>query len=135
MKPLPTQERLHELFYCVNGKFIRKVTTQTTAIRGDVAGGINSKGYTNVRVDGVMYKHHRLVWKWYYGTDPVEFIDHIDRNPRNNNIWNLRDVTRTQNNHNNTRTMDNHNGQLQSRTINGKNMRTDYGIRVMRGLV
>ena len=130
-KPLPTQERLHELFYCVNGNLIRKIPTPTVVVSvGDVAGTTNPQGYTTVRVDGGLFKLHRLVWKWYYGTDPEGLCDHWDRNPRNNNIWNLRDTSHRENNHNNTRTMDNHNGQLQTVTINGVNKRTPYGIAV-----
>lgn len=36
------------------------------------------------------------------GIDSDLIIDHIDRNPRNNNIWNLRALNSSQNNYNKT---------------------------------
>ncbi|WP_022684534.1 HNH endonuclease signature motif containing protein [Sphingobium bisphenolivorans] len=42
---------------------------------------------------------HRIAWKHFYGFDP-EFIDHIDGNPRNNRIANLRSVDVATNNRN-----------------------------------
>ena len=124
--PLPTQERLHELFYCVNGKLIRKVAISCFQ-EGDVVGTPFRTGHIQTTVDGTQYKVHRLVWKWYYGTDPGPNVDHWDRNPSNNNIWNLRDVTGAVNTQNNKRTMEQHNGQLQTITVDGKVVVTPYG--------
>ena len=46
--------------------------------------------YRNVRA-------HRLIWAIYYGKWPDNEIDHINGNPRDNRIVNLRDVTHAQN--------------------------------------
>ena len=132
MNTLPTQQRLHELFYCVNGKLIRKVRSANRVNVGDVCNTMNGGGYYVVRIDGVLYKVQRVVWKWYYRTDPDNIIDHIDRNRTNNNIWNLRDVTPTMNSHNNTIAMEEHNGQLQYITIDGKVKLTEYGLEMNR---
>jgi hypothetical protein len=35
---------------------------------------------------------HRAVWTWVKGAEPEHTIDHINRNKRDNRIWNLRDV-------------------------------------------
>lgn len=35
--------------------------------------------------------YHRMVWFWFYGKWPHGQIDHVDENPRNNRIENLRD--------------------------------------------
>ena len=99
-KRLPTQDRLHELFYCVGGRLIRKIS-QGSQVSGDVAGYLNNLGYYSARVDSVNYKVHRLIWKFYMGTDPIGVIDHIDMNPSNNEIWNLRDVDQFTNRQNN----------------------------------
>ena len=40
---------------------------------------------------------HRLAWYLHYGHLPLNSIDHIDGNPSNNKIDNLRDVTHQQN--------------------------------------
>jgi len=42
-------------------------------------------------------KAHRLAWYLYYGELPKNQIDHIDGDPSNNRINNLRDVTPRQN--------------------------------------
>ena len=42
----------------------------------------------------------RLCWLLHYGDWPENTIDHIDRNPLNNKIENLRDVTQAENNRN-----------------------------------
>ena len=52
-------------------------------------------------IDGVKYRTHRVIWKWVYGVEPLH-IDHIDGNPFNNRLVNLRSVT-SQVNHQNRR--------------------------------
>ena len=42
---------------------------------------------------------HRMIWKMIYGVEP-EVIDHIDGNPRNNVLSNLRDTTQLSNGRN-----------------------------------
>ena len=127
-KSLPTQDRLHELFYCVGGQLITKIhKPHSKNYVGDVIGCMNRHGYLCTNLDQKQYLVHRLVWKYYYGTDPKYILDHIDRNKTNNNIWNLRESDHIENNRNNTRTMDNHDGQLQTQTIDGKRVYTEYG--------
>jgi hypothetical protein len=59
-----------------------------------------SKGRYNIVVDKVLYQEHRVVWLWHYGEWPKHNIDHIDRNPLNNRIDNLRDITQAENKQN-----------------------------------
>lgn len=60
-----------------------------------------SRGYYQVRVDGKKHYAHRIIYIWNYGSISDEIdIDHIDRDPTNNKIQNLRIATHTQNMHN-----------------------------------
>lgn len=67
---------------------------------GSIAGSIDSKGYRQIRVNGMLYLAHRLAWLYEYGDFPDAHIDHIDRNPKNNAISNLRLCTHAQNHQN-----------------------------------
>lgn len=88
MKPELSAERLKELFTYDEGKLISKVKVKSRNI-GDVLGTVGSKGYLTVRVDGVAYLLHRVVYAMHHEKIP-EFIDHIDGNILNNRIENLR---------------------------------------------
>lgn len=59
-----------------------------------------SKGRYNITLDKVLYQEHRVVWLWHRGEWPKYNIDHIDRNPLNNRIENLRDITQAENKQN-----------------------------------
>jgi hypothetical protein len=64
---------------------------------GDEAGGVNGKGYRQIKFDGLFYTAHRLAWLLTYGEWPTKDIDHIDGNRANNKVDNLREATRSQN--------------------------------------
>lgn len=53
-------------------------------------------GYLRINILGFPYLGHRIIWAIYYGYWP-EFIDHIDNNPSNNSISNLRECTHIMN--------------------------------------
>ncbi len=59
-------------------------------------GNIKSTGYMRIKIDGIEYLYHHVVWMLCHKKWPVE-IDHIDMNKRNNRINNLREVTRKEN--------------------------------------
>lgn len=66
---------------------------------------IQSSGYAACKgtVGGIVYRSlaHRVIWYIHHGLIPKgKEIDHIDRNKLNNDITNLRLVTRSQNCHN-----------------------------------
>lgn len=69
--------------------------------QGDVAGGLSNSGYYQVRVEGRLTLVHRVIWELFYGDIPEDMIiDHIDRDKLNNDIQNLRLVTKAGNNRN-----------------------------------
>jgi hypothetical protein len=53
----------------------------------------NSKYYACIEVNGAMYKYHNFITGW-------KMVDHIDRNPMNNCLSNLRETTHKENNNN-----------------------------------
>lgn len=58
-----------------------------------VAGSVNSSGYTKILIGGKLMYAHRFIWAHYYLEIPPRIIDHIDGNPLNNSIANLRAAT------------------------------------------
>lgn len=67
---------------------------------GSIAGNTDSKGYTQIRLERRLVLAHRLAWAFVHGYWPDHNIDHIDRNPKNNSIFNLRACTHAQNHQN-----------------------------------
>ena len=98
--PLPSQKKLQELFDYRDGQLYWKERIHSSIDLSKPAGHIGKDGYRRIQIERKLYKSHRLVWKYHYGKDPKEFIDHIDGNKSNNNIKNLREATRQQNNFN-----------------------------------
>ena len=94
-----TQARLKELFSYdeQTGLFKRH---RRLGPKRDIAGHIANKGYRQIMVDCKLYMAHRLAWLYAYGDHPKDFIDHINRNPDDNRICNLRLATSSQNQQN-----------------------------------
>jgi len=64
---------------------------------GKPAGSLADQGHIDIRLEGLAFKAHRLVWLHVYGEPVPERIDHKDRNRTNNRIGNLRAATHAQN--------------------------------------
>ena len=65
---------------------------------GKEAGCRNYYGYKRIGIENREYMYHRVIWVMHYGSIPIDKqIDHIDYNPLNNHISNLRLVTDAEN--------------------------------------
>lgn len=94
-----TQERLRELLsYCPEaGQFTWiKPTTRRVSV-GDKAGTTDAGGYVVIKIDGTLYKAHRLAWLYETGRMPAHFTDHINGIRSDNRICNLREADSTLN--------------------------------------
>ena len=95
MNPLPSVDRLNELlaYDPETGVFTWRVSRGRVSV-GSPAGSVANHGYLTIRIDGVLWYAHRIAWKMATGSEPVETIDHIDRDRSNNKISNLREATK-----------------------------------------
>lgn len=91
-----------------SGKFTWLVESRTgfhnsvvNHLAGDEAGTPRKvDGRIVIRVDGKLYLRYRLAWLWMFGKWPSKEIDHLDGNPTNDRIENLREATRALNQQN-----------------------------------
>ena len=107
-----TSERLHEVLHYDQslGIFTWLVARKGVKV-GAIAGCLSKNhGYRYIRIDGRLYKEHRLIWLWMTGVWPTHGIDHIN-GTRSDNRWiNLREATQSQNLANAGRRIDNTSG-------------------------
>ena len=68
---------------------------------GKPAGSLKD-GEITVGIDHREYRAHRLIWKMVYGDPVPDVIDHVDGDPHNNRIENLRAADSSQNHANNS---------------------------------
>lgn len=94
-----TQERLkHVLQYAPEtGLFYWRNPTNQCVKTGAIVGCANSAGYLRVMIDQRSYLLHRLAWLYVHGVWPAVNIDHINGNPLDNRIENLRECTQAEN--------------------------------------
>lgn len=97
-----TAQRLRELldYNDSTGVFTWRATRKGHVKVGDSAGYFRKDRYVIIGLDGKTYLGHRLAWLYMHDTWPSMYIDHIDGNPTNNKIENLRDVDPTTNGQN-----------------------------------
>jgi HNH endonuclease len=103
-----TYDRAHELFYIQDNKLFWKLKADTKMrscfnkrYANKEAGTFDGKGYRRVKCDQNMPTTgaHRIIFLMHHKYLP-EIIDHINGNPSDNRIENLRAATRQTNNHN-----------------------------------
>jgi hypothetical protein len=64
---------------------------------GKKIGSITSSGHLTVRLFGSAYKVHRIIWKMDKGIEPPLLVEHKNRKPAANSIFNLRPASYAQN--------------------------------------
>jgi hypothetical protein len=74
------------------------------------AGSPNGGGYMQIKIQGKTYQAHRLAWLYIHGVFPDKGLDHIDRNPLNNSIGNLRKANQAENGQNRNKQKNNTSG-------------------------
>jgi hypothetical protein len=87
-----TQDHVKSLFDYRDGQLYRKSNGKLSACK-------HADGYLRSHISNKIHYNHRLIFLMHYGYIPT-FIDHIDGDPSNNRIENLREATNNQNQHN-----------------------------------
>lgn len=89
---------LHSLFEYKDGELYWKTPAGGNGCVkvGSKAGTTHKNGYKSVKIKDVMVKNHRVIFMMFHGYLP-DIVDHIDGNPSNNRIENLREATSSQN--------------------------------------
>ncbi|MCS4333686.1 HNH endonuclease [Klebsiella variicola] len=92
------------------GVLTRRISFRRSHPVGSIVGAHDKDGYLKATVLGVTYQCHRLAWFYVHGKWPIGVIDHIDLNKSNNRIKNLRDTSKSGNEHNRGVRKDNKSG-------------------------
>ncbi|MEB5707390.1 HNH endonuclease [Pantoea anthophila] len=88
---------------------LRAMGVWNTKFARKIAGSVKPDGYVIIKVNGRFYGAHRLAWLHIYGKNPF-IVDHINRDPGDNRISNLRDVGFSENTINSLNRSDNTSG-------------------------
>lgn len=123
-KTLPEREYLHECFEYKEGKLFwrhDRPSHHFTTEKGYKIYLSNSAGkeagyhhkvnnYVEVRIDGKLHKRGRVIYKMFFDFDESLQIDHMNRDPSDDNLENLRVLSHQDNNKNRGNTRDKNNG-------------------------
>ena len=93
-----TQDQLKKIlsYDPETGLFHWKIKPSKRFSKGMQAGSLGD-GYIRIHTNGRQYGAHRLAWLYVYGVEPEHQIDHINGNPSDNRIVNLRQATQMEN--------------------------------------
>lgn len=96
------KEKLNKTFDYINGGLYWKIKHSRGVTIGQRAGCYSAfHNRRSIRFNGVLYKEYNLIWIYHNGDIPIGLeVDHIDRDPMNNRIENLRLGTHAQNGYN-----------------------------------
>lgn len=97
-----TQSELRLMFFYDpnTGRFTRFKAQQGQAKAGDIAGSTEWTGQRKIKIRGKAYREHHLAWLYVHGYLPKDEIDHINGDPGDNRIANLRECNSSQNKQN-----------------------------------
>ena len=119
-----TSDRVRELLQYdeLTGDFTWLVDRRGGAYADMIAGRDDPRGRRRICIDGKGYFASRLAWLYVHGEWPEDVIDHIDGNPSNDVLINLRSVSKSANQHNRKRAIYNSSSKYigVSRHSNGK---------------
>ena len=85
-------------------------TTWNGKHAGAKAGSPNIKKRWSTKIKARLYQNHRLVWALVHGAWPADQIDHINGDPEDNRIENLRVVSNAENQRNRGQSRNNTSG-------------------------
>ena len=105
-----TQQKIQALFDYKEGILFWKTDRAHGKIKaGTEAGCLTSKGYKRLMIEYKEYPTHRIIFLYHHGYLP-KIIDHIDGNPLNNCIENLRESDSISNQYNRRKGVNNTSG-------------------------
>lgn len=88
-----TQQQVQSLFDYRDGKLFWKEDRARGKVKaGSEAGCLTTKGYKRLMIGYKEYPTHKVIYLWHHGEYP-EVIDHINNDPLDNKIENLRKAT------------------------------------------
>ena len=90
------QSEILETFTYKEGNLFWRIKPRQGVHIEDKVGYTTKRGHTIVRYKKINYKLHQLIFLYFKGYLP-KLLDHIDGNPSNNQIENLRECTPNQN--------------------------------------
>lgn len=106
-KSLPSQEYLKSVldYNPETGVFLWKFRPDihfpsNVRFSGTPAGTTKLGGYLAININRNHYQAHRLAWVMIYGKEPPTHLDHINGDPSDNRISNIRLANYTENNRN-----------------------------------
>lgn len=94
---LPISELRSQLSYDPESGKIFRLRAYNHFPAGRETGAHRGRGYYAIKINKRMYLFHRVAWALHYGEWPKHHVDHINGNPSDNRITNLRLADQSQN--------------------------------------